>query len=103
MSKAAPTYDSAVRLLSRAAAMARNYAIGGALFGVIVLGGLGAIGHSSVPSNRPDVMLIAGVVAGILLGGFTGWRTGRERALKLRLDAHTALCQARIEVRCSTN
>lgn len=60
------------------------------LLGVLIGGGIGAAIGKVMAS---DVYMIASLV----IGTGVGWWQGRERAFQLKLQAQSALCQARIE------
>ena len=83
-------YDFADRLYKRASRIVLSYTVVGAVLG-FALGGGGA-----VAANAAESAWIVGIVAAALLGA-TGFSMGQEKAFTLRLQAQTALCQAKTE------
>jgi len=91
MYDAATVHSYAARLYARARNCVVSYpllGIGlGLSLGYIVAGLLGPMGTPRMPYEA----------LGILIFGGTGFSLGSSRALALRLQAQTALCQIRIE------
>ena len=83
-------YEFADRLYSRAAWIAWGYVFLGALLGLFG-GGAAAAAVGSRDSAVMAGVVLAGVFAAI------GYSVGREKGFALRLQAQTALCQAKIE------
>ncbi len=83
-------FDFADRLYKKAARLVLSYALTGAVLGFL-LGGAGA-----AAANARDSAVIAGIVVAALFAA-AGYSMGQEKAFTLRLQAQTALCQAKIE------
>jgi len=91
------------RLYGRARTVVITSTIGGVLGGGLigfVLGLLFDSGSARLPTNLSldelGTELIACLIGAVLFG-LIGFLAGRERAFLLRLQAQTALCQAKIE------
>ncbi len=61
----------------------------GLLSGMIIFGGISAMFDVGFDA------LIIGI--GVLVGGAMGYSAGKQRAFSLKLQAHLALCQLRME------
>ena len=77
----------AQRLYARANSIVALYALAGAILGA----GLGGVGGSSL-----DIAQL-GIILGAVFFGLVGFSIGSERALALRVQAQTMLCQMSIE------
>lgn len=89
------TYDAEVikqnakRLYNQAASIVFSSIIVGAVVGGI----LGAVGASAADPQQITLFVVVGAVFGSLVD----LSRGRERSLRLRLEAQVALCQVQIE------
>lgn len=83
-----PEYDKKIiiefadRLYKKAGSIVAIYTLAGAVVGIFV-----GLGMKSTP---------AVLIAGLIFGAF-GFYLGKEKAFTLKLQAQTALCQAKIE------
>ena len=83
-------YEFADRLYRQASRIVLSYTMVGALIGFLLGGG------AAVAADVRDSAMVAGIVVALLFGA-AGFSMGQEKAFTLRLQAQTALCQARIE------
>ena|SRR5437773_2773883 len=88
-------YDASVlyRFADQLYRQAAQAIVTAVVLGVIIGGGIGYGGGYAV--NRPAAQTFM-IVLG-LLGAVIGYSLGAQRAFALRLQAQTALCQAKIE------
>jgi sulfite exporter TauE/SafE len=83
-------YDFADRLYKRASRIVLSYAVVGAVLGFVIGGG------GAAAADARDSAIVVGIIVAVLFGA-AGFSMGQEKAFTLRLQAQTALCQAKIE------
>lgn len=88
-------YQFAESLYKRADGIVASQTIGGLALGFA--GGVAIVYVTQHGGDFEDVLLNAFTASGAVIGGLLGFLGAQAKAFHLRLQAQTALCQAKIE------